>query len=189
MDYTTYQTEAAKTAIYPKDRALEYTALGMMSEVGELAGAYLVAKKTWFQDDWKNVLKELGDLMWYVSEFARTLDIELGESFGEFAASVDTLTQRSKGFTVVAIAEHAGEVAGAVKKYLRDEELTEDIVDGFYGTVHEQKALGHLRAVVTQAENLASILGTDLGTVMEQNLAKLKDRQDRGVLHGSGDTR
>lgn len=191
MDYNEYQLEAAKTAIYPKGRALEYVTLGLLSEVGELAGKYLIAKKQWFQEDWNEVIKELGDVFWYVSEFTRILDITLGEDFGNSAATVESLTQRSRGFTVVAITEHAGEVASAVKKFIRDSEdlPVDELIAHFMGSIHEQRALGHLRALITQSENLADILGVSMEAVLTQNITKLKARQDRGVLGGSGDNR
>ena len=35
---TEYQRKAAETAIFPKEKALEYLALGLTSEAGEVAG-------------------------------------------------------------------------------------------------------------------------------------------------------
>lgn len=189
MNYNEFQQQAKLTAIYPKERALEYTVLGLQSEVGELAGAYLKAKSEWFAQDWDNVIKELGDLFWYIAAILTELDISMEETFGDLAAEVNTRTERSRGFTVVRITEHAGEVAGAVKKFFRDETIVGDTLDAFYGTPYEQKLLGHLRALITQGENLAAILDTDISTVLTLNANKLKDRQDRGVLAGSGDNR
>lgn len=191
MDYNEFQAAAKETAIYPKDRALEYTVLGLLSEVGELSGAYLKAKKEWFQQDWDNVIKELGDVFWYAAAICSELDLELGEDFGVSAAQVDTLTQRSRGFTVVAMTEHAGEVASAIKKFFRDDtpDFDTDTVDAFMGSIHEQKMLGHLRALMTQGENLAHILDTDMSTVLTLNINKLNSRKERGVLGGSGDNR
>jgi hypothetical protein len=49
--------------------------------------------------------------------------------------------------------------------------------------------LGHLRALMTQGENLAHILDTDMSTVLTLNINKLNSRKERGVLGGSGDNR
>ena len=67
-----YQKAAATTAIYPENRALEYLSLGLSSEIGELNGK--IAK--WYRKDGMayphgDVLDELGDCLWFVSEFAR----------------------------------------------------------------------------------------------------------------------
>ena len=38
MDFANYQLRTSQTAIYPSDKALEYLALGLVSEAGEVAG-------------------------------------------------------------------------------------------------------------------------------------------------------
>jgi len=74
LDLDTYQTHAAKTAIYPDSAALEYLAMGLMAECGELAGH--LAK--WLRNDNEGkaypaeaLLAEAGDVLWFISEFAR----------------------------------------------------------------------------------------------------------------------
>ena len=66
-----YQDGAEKTAVYPTKHALEYLTLGLSSEVGELNGK--VAK--YYRKDGvyprAEVLDELGDVLWFVSELAR----------------------------------------------------------------------------------------------------------------------
>lgn len=66
-----YQKGAEKTAVYPTKHALEYLTLGLSSEVGELNGK--VAK--YYRKDGVyprgEVLSELGDVLWFVSELAR----------------------------------------------------------------------------------------------------------------------
>ena len=72
-----YQKLAASTAVYPKDRTLEYLSLGLASEVGELTGK--LAK--WYRKDnaypHGDILDELGDVLWFVSEFARVHNVSL----------------------------------------------------------------------------------------------------------------
>jgi NTP pyrophosphatase (non-canonical NTP hydrolase) len=81
MDFDSYLDEARKTAIYPREKALEYLALGLASEAGEVAGK---AKK-WFRDDelvssdW--IADELGDVLWYLAMLAD----EFGYSLTEIA--------------------------------------------------------------------------------------------------------
>lgn len=75
-----YQRAAATTAIYPENRALEYLSLGLSSEVGELTGK--LAK--WYRKDEMayphgDVLDELGDVLWFVSEFARQHNTSLSK--------------------------------------------------------------------------------------------------------------
>jgi NTP pyrophosphatase (non-canonical NTP hydrolase) len=99
-----YQQEALLTAIYPKDRGLEYLALKLCGEAGEVAEKIGKSIRDNKPLDDRDMAKELGDVLWYVA-------------------------------------------------------------------------------------NLAQYLGYDLSEIAEMNLTKLKDRQARGVLGGSGDNR
>jgi NTP pyrophosphatase (non-canonical NTP hydrolase) len=79
-----YQQRASRLAIYPEERAIEYVALGLASEAGEVAGKVKKAirdGKNWTgeqrEDARQAVLGELGDVLWYVSELARQLDCPL----------------------------------------------------------------------------------------------------------------
>ena len=79
--FNEYQSEANKTAQYPLDRGLEYLALGLASEAGEVAG---VVKKM-IRDDGgalsrertQKLIDELSDVLWYAAEIATLLDINL----------------------------------------------------------------------------------------------------------------
>jgi NTP pyrophosphatase (non-canonical NTP hydrolase) len=72
----------------------------------------------------------------------------------------------------------AGEVAGKIKKVIRDgHELDEEAV------------MYELGDVLWYVAVLAHDLGYDLSTVAELNILKLKSRQTRGTLSGSGDNR
>jgi NTP pyrophosphatase (non-canonical NTP hydrolase) len=81
MDMSYYQEECKKTAIYSKDIGLFYAALGLAGEAGEIANA---VKKVLRDDSGvltekarKNLAKELGDVLWYVSAVATELGVEL----------------------------------------------------------------------------------------------------------------
>ena len=76
----------------------------------------------------------------------------------------------------------AGEVQGKIKKILRDSN----------GILTEEKVLeiaGELGDVLWYLTMIARTLGVPLDAVARQNLAKLADRADRGVIAGSGDNR
>lgn len=79
-----YQQRASATAIYPAERGVEYVALGLASEAGEVAGK--VKKQIRDGANWsgeqreehrQKMIDELGDVQWYVAEMARNLDISL----------------------------------------------------------------------------------------------------------------
>ena len=81
MNFTEYQERAAETAMYPKERGLEYTVLGLASEAGEVAGKL---KKVIRDEDGVLSMKsldalfdELGDVLWYVAMVAKELRVSL----------------------------------------------------------------------------------------------------------------
>lgn len=82
-DFETYTTAAKRTAIYPRDRALEYLALGLTSEAGEVAGKIkklLRDEDSWFtEESYQALLSELGDVLWYLAMLADELYTPLGE--------------------------------------------------------------------------------------------------------------
>lgn len=81
MDLDQYQMQSNKTAIYPEDRAVEYLVLGMCSEAGEVAGKLkkIIRDNNQVIDDSKRLelSKEIGDVLWYVSQLALELNIPL----------------------------------------------------------------------------------------------------------------
>ena len=81
-------------------------------------------------------------------------------------------------YPLLGLSGEVGEVCEKVKKHIRDgRELDKDDLTKELGDV-----LWYLSAV-------ANDLGIDLQSVAERNIKKLKSRQERGVLGGSGDNR
>lgn len=84
MNFLDYQTETAKTAVYPCGTTIEalcYVTLGLVGEAGEIAnkvkkilrdegGAVTMNKKSELAD-------ELGDVLWYCSQMAKELGFNL----------------------------------------------------------------------------------------------------------------
>ena len=76
MNLNDYQEKARATAIYSPAMALIYPALGLSSESGEFAGKV----KKWLRDDVlvkEQLVKELGDVLWYVANCASDLGVSL----------------------------------------------------------------------------------------------------------------
>lgn len=76
QEFDAYQDFTDETAIYPEEKGLEYTALGLASEAGEYAGKVkkAIRDNKW---DYEAMAKELGDVLWYVARAAAELDIYL----------------------------------------------------------------------------------------------------------------
>ena len=101
MNLNDYQNESQRTAIYPLDRGIEYTALGLVSEAGEVAGKI----KKVLRDNGgvfdvqakQDIAAELGDTLWYVAALAR----ELGRSLDGVAQdNLDKLASRARRGTL-----------------------------------------------------------------------------------------
>ena len=80
---TEYQTRAAETAIFPKQKALEYLTLGLVGEAGEIANkAKKLIRDGADREDYHAKLNavghELGDVMWYCAMLAKEVDMNLG---------------------------------------------------------------------------------------------------------------
>ena len=85
MDLNDYQAQANRTDQRPLGRgddemALVYPLMGIASEVGSLLTQYKkhVRDKEAHELFSQRVSEELGDVLWYVSNFAAKLDLELG---------------------------------------------------------------------------------------------------------------
>ena len=84
MTFREYQLKAKETATYPeKDHNFIYAAFGMMGEAGEVAEKI---KKIWrdrnkevSDNDRTEIKKELGDVLWYLSQIAEELGIDFDE--------------------------------------------------------------------------------------------------------------
>ncbi len=85
-------------------------------------------------------------------------------------------------YPALGLAGEAGEFADHAKKVIRD--------DGGEVTPQRREAMAkELGDVLWYVAQLASELGLELEQVASENLAKLRSRQERGVLSGSGDER
>jgi len=88
MNFKEYQTKSRVTALYPNmGNDFTYPVLGLMAEAGEVADKI----KKHIRDDGihtpaalsseqkKELAKELGDVLWYISQLVTELDGDLGE--------------------------------------------------------------------------------------------------------------
>lgn len=85
MNFNEYQKKALSTAIFPADKAVPYLALGLVGEAGEVAEKIkkIIRDKNGviLQSDAEAIMKEMGDVLWYLSVLAN----EIGFLFSEVA--------------------------------------------------------------------------------------------------------
>lgn len=70
MNLNQYREWTRTTAIYPQNNALHYLELGAKSEYGELCALYKRDVRDNVPADPHSILKELGDLLWYIVRYA-----------------------------------------------------------------------------------------------------------------------
>ena len=85
-------------------------------------------------------------------------------------------------YPTLGLVNEAGEVAGKVKKVLRDNE-------GIFSQEWKEKIADECGDVLWYIAALADDLGITLGEIASRNISKLKSRHERGVIQGSGDNR
>jgi len=85
-------------------------------------------------------------------------------------------------YTALGLAGEAGEVANKVKKAIRDD-------GGIVTPARRAEILGELGDVLWYVAELCTALDANLAVVAQQNITKLRDRQQRGVIQGNGDKR
>lgn len=85
-------------------------------------------------------------------------------------------------YPALGLAGEAGEVANKVKKIIRDH-------GGIVSDTAREELKGELCDSLWYIADLAHDLDLSLSEIAEANLTKLRDRQARGVLGGSGDNR
>jgi NTP pyrophosphatase (non-canonical NTP hydrolase) len=83
MEFSEYQRFSRRTAAYPREAWLTYPALGLAGEAGEVAEHVkkVIRDDEGFVSDERRaaVSKELGDVLWYLTQIASELGLELDD--------------------------------------------------------------------------------------------------------------
>lgn len=175
--WDTYQQQALTTAIYPLSRELDYTILGLCSEVGEIGEAY---DNGFVEGNFDNLRTEIGDNFWYCAAIADALKLPLSY-VATFKAEV-VGASGDENEHIRAIVTEVSKMAGVLKKSIRDN-------DGYLSSASQDKIVYSLFRTLWLLDLLCDKFNTSRHAVMSKNLDKLASRKQRGVLGGSGDVR
>jgi NTP pyrophosphatase (non-canonical NTP hydrolase) len=95
MNFNEYQNEALSFRLATADEA--YVMFGLVGEVGELYGHVAKVIRDGLEADREYVKKELGDILWFVSQLA----YDAGLSFEDVAAAnIQKLASRAQRGTI-----------------------------------------------------------------------------------------
>jgi len=96
-----YESQSGQTAIFPKEKALEYLALGLTSEAGEVAGK--VKKLIRDGEDVEGfemkkiaIASEVGDVLWYCAMMAKEVGVPLNTIMKENLEKLHSRKERGK---------------------------------------------------------------------------------------------
>ena len=105
------------------------------------------------------------------------------EQYTEFTRTTAVYPkERELEYLALGLTSEAGEVAGKVKKVIRDN-------GGIVSEVHKGQLIDELSDVAWYLTRLCDHLDTNLSELLEYNFQKLSSRKERGVIQGSGDKR
>ena len=171
MTFSEYQVEARKTAIYPEIKStVVYPILGLVGEIGELTEFYLRTPVGGDPTRDETLIKEMGDVCWYVSAIADELGLE---KVSPEDIDLDFVIQLSLS---------SANIAERVKKIFRDK-------DGVFSDEDKAHIKELLENILGAIEEMGVGLNVDMGDILGVNIAKLASRKERGVIKGSGDER
>jgi NTP pyrophosphatase (non-canonical NTP hydrolase) len=85
-------------------------------------------------------------------------------------------------YVTLGLCGECGEIANKIKKVIRDD-------DGVITEEKKNQLKGELGDIYYYLARLSDELGLDINTILHENIKKLEDRKERGVLGGSGDNR
>lgn len=85
-------------------------------------------------------------------------------------------------YPILGIAGETGELLNKIKKIYRDH-------GGIYSQTDRNEVIGELGDILWYISEIATLFDTLLSEIAGANIAKLRSRQHRGVIGGSGDNR
>lgn len=200
MDLTEYQKLSRETAIYPNvGNNIIYPVLGLVGEVGETFEKIkeLPSKKDIlfkdgklnyniisdytpiqeYQDKVKEIQKEFGDSLWYLSQCCSELGLDLNDVYYQEENFWYTKNCGIEDMMIL-----SSKITEVVKKTIRDK-------NGICDDNDKEKIRNHLSHIFYCLKKVLCDYDTDIEIAAQLNIDKLFSRKERGVIQGSGDNR
>ena len=180
MTFKEYEAHAASTACYAKEVAISYVVMGLTNELAE------VFEKVDNAAEAKEIMKEVGDVLWYVAMTRQELDLPELE-FPEIILKLndEDVYRLSPSYLL----QQVGIISGHVKKFFRDDDYSKPFSE-------KRKELCHtaLEQILVGLQNLVTYIegkepNQSLVSIAKQNVEKLAKRKAENKIHGDGDNR
>jgi len=158
MNLVEYAKKAKETCL-PQCLNTDYLSLGLIDEIGEIAGKLKRVERENKQVDRIDILKELGDILWYIAMLTIINRYEYILGY-----KIDTIPKLSPKSCLLKISKNAN-------KY----------IDKGLGS--------RLFPLLEYMAAFARFYGSTLEEVADMNIEKLTARKEKGMLTGTGDNR
>lgn len=180
MNIDTYIEQARSTAIYPGH--FTYPAIGLAGESGELIDK-ITSLTSHKLVDKKEVIKECGDLIWYVVSTAIDVGIKpfAGKTFTQYGQLIGAGVDKRSA--LIKLPVYVGKISEIAKKQIRDNDYLDLGDDKVY--IIEDCLTQIMRCLF----EIADEWDINMDDVAQVNIDKLLSRKERGVLKGEGDNR
>ncbi len=161
MNLEEYKTASSRTFAYRKNPLNEYTtdllhcSIGICTEAGELVEAF-------YEKDLVNKGEEIADQMWYVSNLARMLNLDINIFNHDKDCAKKIISQK---ILIDLSYNYSSELLDIFKKHI------------YYGKELDLKDIERkLITIVSNLNNLVDILDLEMEKLLENNIEKLKIR-------------
>lgn len=177
MKINEYQKLARSTAIYPGKCI--YPALGLVGECGEF-----VEKLFYGGCSKEGLLKEAGDILWYMANLTHDCGHRLSICLGCSVFHHQCVKQSNTADLYVQLMIDTGRIAEIIKKTIRDNQ-------GVVPEEEKTEILNLLRKIYSTVGYFVYLRTGELTLEMAaiMNVKKLQSRKERDKLKGDGDDR
>jgi len=154
----------------------KYLQLGFIEEVGELSGKFAKiirakGKIVLTTEERFAIAKELGDICWFAAMLTREFNFENLVRYVESRLTIVRSLDKDRELHIVAIREMCFSLAKIAS--VATTGLTNEMAASCFNYV----------------TMIAGKIGFTLDEILQMNIDKLTDRQNRGVINGDGDNR
>lgn len=187
MELNKYKNIINKTAVYPKtvnDFGKMYTYLGLIGEFREMQDAYAKCIYGYSPAQFENkkqLSKEIGDVIWYITATANEFDLnkkEFDDLFTNINVQNDPYYNNSEEIYQIINSFSFETLAENFKKFYRDGKK-----------IPKELIINKLTEVCDILGQIISDEDFTFDNILEENYNKLIKRRETGTLKGDGDNR
>jgi len=200
--FSEYQNESKKTTMYSRENGIGimYIALGLAGEHGEIIEKikqFIQSKGEVFDNFKLELTKEIGDLMWYISQLCTETGLELSKVASQILKNeVDILDKYDEQiqntqfnsidikleYICIDMTITISKLVEKIKKIIRNKNGNFDIED--IDIINKI-----LATVFSNIRELIVLFSLSIKDILNLNIQKITSRLNRGVIKSEGDNR